>query len=42
MNNILLNWKYMGKGVPKGCKSALDRIITEFSENKKLLHASDI
>ena len=41
MNNILLNWKYIRKGVPKGRKSALDR-IPEFSEIKKLLHASDI
>lgn len=41
MNNILLNWKYLRKGVPKGRKSALDR-IPEFSEIKKLLHASDL
>ena len=41
MNNILLNWKYIRKGVPKGRKSAIDR-IPEFSEIKKLLHASDI
>ncbi|HEX2406690.1 MAG TPA: hypothetical protein VHJ38_05715 [Nitrososphaeraceae archaeon] len=41
MNNILLNWKYIRKGVPKGRKSALDR-IPEFSEVKKLLHTSDI
>jgi hypothetical protein len=36
MNNILLNWKYLHKGVPKGHKSALDR-NPEFSEIKKLL-----
>ena len=41
MNNILLNWKYLRKGVPKGRKSALDR-IPEVSEVKKLLHDSDI
>ena len=41
MNNIILNWKYIRKGVPKGRKSALDR-IPEVSEVKKLLHASDI
>jgi len=41
MNNIILNWKYIRKGVPKGRKSAIDR-IPEFSEVKKLLHASDI
>jgi hypothetical protein len=41
MNNIILNWKYIRKGVPQGRKSALDR-IPEFSEVKKLLHASDI
>jgi hypothetical protein len=34
MNNILLNWKYLQKGVPKGHKSALDR-NPEFSEIKK-------
>jgi integrase len=41
MNNIILNWKYIRKGVPKGRKSSLDR-IPEVSEVKKLLHASDI
>jgi integrase len=41
MNNIILNWKYIRKGVPKGRKSALDR-IPEVLEVKKLLHASDI
>ena len=41
MNNILLNWKYIRKGVPKGHKSAIDR-IPDFSEIKKLSHASDI
>jgi integrase len=41
MNNIILNWKYIRKGVPKGRKSALDR-IPEVSEVKKLLRASDI
>lgn len=41
MNNIILNWKYIRKGVPKGRKSALDR-IPQVSEVKKLLRASDI
>ena len=41
MNNILINWKYIRKGVPKGRKSAIDR-IPESTEIKKLLHASDI
>lgn len=41
MNNIILNSKYIRKGVPKGRKSAIDR-IPEFSEVKKLLHVSDI
>ncbi|HSA75296.1 MAG TPA: hypothetical protein VLE21_03830 [Candidatus Nitrosocosmicus sp.] len=41
MNNILLNWKYIRKGVPKGRKSAVDR-IPDSSEIKKLLKASDI
>ena len=41
MNNILINWKYIRKGVPKGRKSAIDR-IPESTEIKKLLRASDI
>jgi hypothetical protein len=42
MNNILgINWKYIRKGIPKGRKSAIDR-IPEMSEIKKLLNASDI
>ena len=42
MNNILgINWKYIRKGVPKGRKSAIDR-IPEMEEIKKLLHAPDI
>lgn len=41
MNNVLLNWKYIRKGVPKGRKSAVDR-IPESSEIKQLLRASDI
>ena len=42
MNNILLiNWKYIRKGVPRGKKSAIDR-IPESTEIKKLLNASDI
>ena len=36
-----MNWKYIRKGIPKGRKSAIDR-IPEFSEIKKLLHAPDI
>ena len=41
MNNILINWKYIRKGVPKGRKSAIDR-IPESTEIKILLRASDI
>lgn len=26
MNNVLINWKFIRKGVPKGRKSAIDRI----------------
>jgi hypothetical protein len=40
MNNILLNWKYLRKGVPKGRKSAIEK-IPELAEIK-LLNAPDI
>jgi integrase len=42
MNNFLgINWKHIRKGVPKGRKSAIDR-IPEITEIKKLLNAPDI